>query len=656
MFFECDMIFGMSRTMNLILDLLPPLVGGLPVAGCPDSKTLSIPLQPSNITNMKHFNPVTRKFLTTVAFLSLCSPLFSQEMDKMWGKSVVKLRAEDAKRGQLFEQGNYAMFIHWGLYSQLANKVKDKTYYGIGEWIMNPRMAGIPVAEYEELAKTFNPDKFDAKAIAKLAKDAGMKYVVITSKHHDGFAMYDSKSNDFNVDKATPFNYDPMKDLAKACKEVGIGFGFYYSHNQDWTFPGGNGGPATDADGKPANFDDYFAKKCLPQVKEITSEYGPIEIVWFDTPGNMPKKYVEELVAVVRKNQPNAMICGRAGHGLGDYQSLGDMEVPVSNEPGLWETVDTTNDSWAYAWYDQNWKAPKLILERLIATVARGGTYMLNIGPRGDGSVPQNAANTLRVSGEWIHRYPQVVYGTDASPWQHALPWGDVTVKDKTMFLTVSQWPTNGKLYLPGLKTGIKSAKVLRGAESETIEYQNENGWICFTVPAAAPEKLISVIQLELEAKPEADPCFGIDPDTNTDLLSEFATVKGAKKETKQWMEKFGEWKHTNQISEWEPDSAATWEVNVLKPGSYQVDLTYAGEPRLVWSVAVEGGETIQNQQNASLNYQSFQIGWLNFPKPGKYRVNVSCIEGNTKTASLKSISFTAIPGISLPIDKVTSN
>jgi alpha-L-fucosidase len=577
-------------------------------------------------------------------------------MDKMWGKSVVKLRAEDAKRGQLFEQGNYAMFIHWGLYSQLANKVKDKTYYGIGEWIMNPRMAGIPVAEYEELAKTFNPDKFDAKAIAKLAKDAGMKYVVITSKHHDGFAMYDSKSNDFNVVKATPYNYDPMKDLAKACKEVGIGFGFYYSHNQDWTFPGGNGGPEKDAEGNAADFDDYFVKKCLPQVKEITSEYGPIEIVWFDTPGNMPKKYVEELVAVVRKNQPNAMICGRAGHGLGDYQSLGDMEVPVSNQPGLWETVDTTNDSWAYAWYDQNWKAPKLILERLIATVARGGTYMLNIGPRGDGSVPQNAADTLRVSGEWIHRYPQVVYGTDASPWQHALPWGDVTVKDKTMFLTVSEWPTNGKLYLPGLKTGIKSAKVLRGAESETIEYQNENGWICFTVPAAAPEKLISVIQVELEAKPEADPCFGIDPDANTDLLSEFATVKGAKKETKQWMEKFGEWKHTNQISEWEPGSAATWEVNVLKPGSYQVDLTYAGEPRLVWSVAVDGGETIQNQQNASLNYQSFQIGWLNFPKPGKYKVNVSCIEGITKTASLKSISFTAIPGISLPIDKVTSN
>jgi alpha-L-fucosidase len=582
--------------------------------------------------------------MLALAALGLCSSLYSQEMDKMWGESVVKLRAADAKRGQLFEEGNYAMFIHWGLYSQLGNKVHGKTYYGIGEWIMNPRMANIPIPEYKELARTFNPIKFDPKAIAQLAKDAGMKYIVITSKHHDGFAMYDSKSNDFNVVQATPFKHDPMKDLAKACKEMGIGFGFYYSHNQDWTFPGGNRGPSSDAEGNPANFDDYFLKKCLPQVKEITTEYGPIEIVWFDTPGNMPKKYVEELVSVVRKNQPNAMICGRAGHGLGDYQSLGDMEVPVSNEEGLWETVDTTNDSWAYAYYDENWKAPKLILERLIATVARGGTYMLNIGPRGDGSVPENAADTLRKSGEWIHRYPQVVYGTGPSPWQHALPWGDVTVKDNTIFLAVSQWPASGKLYLPGLKTGIKSAKLMKGAESVAIEHTRENGWTCFTVPAASPEKLVSVIQVDLEGKPKADHCFGIDPEATTEILSEFATVKGATKESKRWMEKFGEWKHTTQISDWEPAGAATWEFNVLKPGNYQVDLTYAGEPRLVWTVGVEGGQTIRNQQNASHNYQTFEVGWLKFPKPGKYKVHVACVEGNTKTASLKSISFTAIP------------
>ena len=629
---------------------------------------------------MKMNEKITSACLLALTTVGLLSSVQSQEMDKMWGESVVKLRADNAKRGQLFDQGNYAMFVHWGLYSQLGNKVNGKTHYGIGEWIMNKQMANIPIPEYKELAATFKPDKFDAKAIAKLAKDAGMKYVVITSKHHDGFAMYDSKSNDFNVVKATPYGHDPMKDLAKACKDEGIGFGFYYSHNQDWTFPGGKNGPTTDADGKPASFDDYFAKKCRPQVEEITSAYGPIEIIWFDTPGNMPKKYVEELVAVVRKNQPNAMICSRAGHGLGDYQSLGDMEVPVANVEGLWETVDTTNDSWAYAWYDENWKSPKLILERLIATVARGGTYMLNIGPRGDGSVPEHAAETLRTSGEWIHRYPQVVYDTDASPWKHALPWGDVTVKGNTLFLSVSKWPASGKLYLPGLKTGIKSAKLLDGAKSETMNYQTENGWTCFTVPTTAPEKLISVIQVDLQGKPEADTCFGLDPDASTEILSDFATVKGASKETKKWMEKFGEWKHVTQISKWEPNGAATWEVNVLKPGNYQVDLTYAGDNalqkagsdlndgdqledvtysgknRLVWTVAVEGGETIQNQQNASHNYQSFPIGWLNFPKPGKYKVSVGCIEGNLETGSLKSISFTAIPEAASKIDKVTSN
>jgi alpha-L-fucosidase len=167
-------------------------------------------------------------------------------MDKLWGDSVIKLRAENAERGQLFNEGNYAMFIHWGLYSQLANKVDDKTYYGIGEWIMNPRMAGIPVAQYKNLASTFNPEKFDAPGIAKLAKDAGMKYIVITAKHHDGFAMYDSKASDFNVVDATPWNKDPMKELSAACRAEGLGFGFYYSHNQDWTFPGGGRGPKVD--------------------------------------------------------------------------------------------------------------------------------------------------------------------------------------------------------------------------------------------------------------------------------------------------------------------------------------------------------------------------------------------------------------------------
>ena len=565
------------------------------------------------------------------------------KMNEMWGDSVVKLRAENASRGQLFDEGNYAMFIHWGLYSELGNQVDGKTYYGIGEWIMSPRMAGIPIPKYKELAGTFNPVNFNAKAIASIAKDAGMKYIIITAKHHDGFAMYHSQANDFNIVDATPWKKDPMKELSAACRAAGLGFGFYYSHNQDWTFPGGGRGPKVDEEGNPATFDDYFVKKCLPQVEEITTQYGPIEIVWFDTPGKMPKKYVEQLVEVVRKNQPNALVSGRAGHGLGDYQSLGDMEVPRKNVEGLWESVDTTNDSWAYAWYDQYWKSPKEILHRLIACVGRGGTYMLNIGPRGDGSVPQRAAQSLRQSGEWIRRYPQVVYGTQASPWEHALPWGDVTRKDNTLFLCVFDWPTSGNLYLPNLETEIESAQLLNGDNAKSLNWKKTDCCVVFDLPPSAPEQLVSVIELKLKGEPVVDPVWALDPNISTEILAEFATVENANKSEKRWMEKFGEWKSVVHADGWKDGSKAIWEIDVVEPGEYNVSLNYSGEGRLVWAVGIEEGERIQNQQNASHNYQEFPIGWVKFPKPGRYQIFATCIEGELEKASLKAIRFDRI-------------
>ena len=565
------------------------------------------------------------------------------DMDHLWGARVVKLRAEDGKRGQLFDQGNYAMFIHWGLYSQLGNKVDGETYYGIGEWIMNQRMAGIPIAEYKKLANNFNPVDFDARAIAKLARDAGMKYIVITAKHHDGFAMYESQACDFNIVDATPWGKDPMKDLAAACREQGLGFGFYYSHNQDWTFPGGGGGPQVDASGKPATFDDYFEKKCLPQVREITTQYGPIEIVWFDTPGKMPKHYVEKLVEVVHKNQPGALVSGRAGHELGDYQTLGDMEVPIVNVDGLWESVDTTNDSWAYAWYDENWKSPKQILERLVACVARGGTYMLNIGPRGDGSVSARCATALRHAGDWIARYPQVIYDVQGSPWKHSMPWGDVTQKDNVLFLTVFEWPASGELYLPNIEQDVREARLLLGSDSTELLCQRRGKHVVVQVPAKAPESLVSVIKLTFSEKPTVDPVLTLDPEAMTELAVEFADVNGVKKSEKRWMEKFGEWKRIVHGHEFGADADLSWEVDVLVPGEYQVSLNYAGEGRLVWHVGIDGGESIQNQQDSSHNYQTFPIGWINFPKNGRYRVSVQCLEGDVGKASLHAILFDAV-------------
>lgn len=565
-----------------------------------------------------------------------------QEMDEMWGDQSTRQKDVPFERSAMFDQGNYSMFVHWGLYSNIANKWKDSTYYGISEWIMHPRRAGIPVDEYKAEAKRFNPVNFDAGAIAKLAKDAGMKYIVITSKHHDGFAMYDSKVNDFNIVQASSYGIDPMKELAKACKELGLGFGFYYSHNQDWTFPGGNGGPTVNDQGKEVGFDYYFKEKCLPQVKEIVTKYGDIDLVWFDTPGDMKKEYVEKLVKVVRKHQPNAMISGRAGHGLGDYESLGDMNIPLKNLPGLWETVDVTNDSWGYAWYDENWKSPGQILRNLISTVARGGTYMLNVGPTPDGSIPVRAQKALEASGKWIAKYPQVIYGAGASPWGRALPWGDVTVaSDGKMNISVYKWPLDGTLWLPGLKNKITSAVLWVDGKGQALEYGRKGDWVNLALPAKRPEKLVSVIELQVEGTPMITIENSIDPVYTTEIPVDFATASGCTITEKRWMEKFGEWKHITQAQDWNESGHVTWEIEILEAGTYQTKLNYAGEGRLVWKIVSDEGFTVQNQQNSSSIYKYHEMGVMKFEKPGKHTITVSLVNGDRDKVSLNAISFT---------------
>jgi alpha-L-fucosidase len=599
--------------------------------------------------NLKIINIFFLHFLISL-FLSFNTQAQEKpkSMDKMWGETNTAYESLKNGKGKLFDEGNFGMFIHWGLFSNLGGVWDNKTYYGIGEWIMNPRMAGIPVADYKKIAKDFNPIEFDAKKIAQLAKDAGMKYIIITSKHHEGFAMFDSKVSDFNIVEATPFGRDPMHELSDACHELGLGFGFYYSHNQDWTAPGGTRGPKIDKNGKEVGFKDYFYNKCKPQVKEICTNYGEIDFVWFDTPGDMEEKYVVELAGMVRELQPKAMMCSRVGYGLGDYASVGDMEVPTKRIKGLWETADTNNDSWSYAWYDNNFKSPKVILSRLVETVARGGSYLFNVGPNNIGTIPKIGAEFLRKSGKWLKKYPQVVYDASASPWDYKLPWGDVTTKGNSIFLAVSDWPTDGKLYLPGLESKIKSARILNPEGSDiTVNYKQEKDqWVVFDIPFKAPEKLISIIELKFKNGSEItanDEILGIYPNTETELITEFGEVINAEQKNIRWMEKFGEWKHANQVSNWKENGSVTWNINVQKPGYYYVNLKYAGANRLVWKISTDENVTVQNQQAATEKYVSYNMGILEFKKPGKHTISVSLVEGDITTSSLKSIILVPI-------------
>ncbi len=290
--------------------------------------------------------------------------------------------ASEHGRGRWLRDSRFAMFIHWGLYSELAGEWQGKRYFGIAEWIM--KRARIPVADYERVSERFNPIDFDAGQWVKLAKAAGMRHIMITAKHHDGFAMFRSEASAYNIVDAAPFGRDPLAELAEACRAEGLRLGFYYSQSQDWHEPDAVG---NDWDAWPGerDFKRYLRRKAVPQIEELLTRYGPVAGIWFDTPGPITGEESKELVDLVHRLQPDCLVNSRIGNGLGDYDTLGDQEIPRLPRPGLWETPDTHNDTWAYSRCDTNWKSAREVAERLVRVVSRGGTGLLN-RPRGQRS------------------------------------------------------------------------------------------------------------------------------------------------------------------------------------------------------------------------------------------------------------------------------
>jgi alpha-L-fucosidase len=396
-----------------------------------------------------------------------------------------------------WREARFGMFIHWGLYSILAGEWAGQAVPGIGEWIM--LRARIPVKEYEPLARQFNPVNFNAAEWVSLTKRAGQKYLVITSKHHDGFSIFDSRVTDYDIVDATPLRRDPIKELAEECQKQGIPLCFYYSQTQDWHHPDGDGND-WDYDDSKKDFAGYLENYVKPQVRELLTNYGPIGLIWFDTPKRITAEQSQSLVDFVHELQPACLVCGRVGNHLGDYASTRDNVIPSEMLGVDWETPATINDTWGYKKNDHNWKSPTDLIRKLVDVVSKGGNYLLNVGPTADGVIPQPSVDRLLAMGRWLEVNGESIYGTEAGPIQ-GLHWCRTTAKPGRLYLHVFSWPVGGELRVLGTRLKVSRAYLLADPTRSALALRPREDVLEIKGPRDAPDPIDSVVVLELDGK-----------------------------------------------------------------------------------------------------------------------------------------------------------
>ncbi len=430
--------------------------------------------------------------------------------------AMITTTAESPQKDHLdwWREAKFGMFIHWGLYAVPAGEWEGKQIAGIGEWILNS--AKIKVEDYEALQKQFNPVKFNAKDWVDIAKSAGMKYIVITSKHHDGFCLFDSNHTDHDV-MSTPFKRDIMKELADACHAQDLRICWYHSI-MDWHHPDylpRRGWEQRSVEG--ADFDRYV-KHLRGQVEELLTNYGDIGVMWFDGEweASWLREYGRALYDLCRTLQPDVLVNNRVDKGRGGMAGMtargfaGDFGTPEQEIPstGLpdadWETCMTMNRHWGYNKHDHDYKSVEDLIHKLVDIASKGGNFLLNVGPTAEGEFPPESVERLAAIGRWMKVNGSSIYGTTASPFS-ALPWGRCTVRTDggttTLYLHVFDWPDDGELVLSGLGNQYTRAYLLTQSGRDLAVTRGVAD-IRISVPANAPDPVCSVVALEITGKP----------------------------------------------------------------------------------------------------------------------------------------------------------
>ncbi len=473
-----------------------------------------------------------------------------------------------------WREAKFGMFIHWGVYAVLAGEYKDTRD---AEWIM--RGGKIPADRYREYAKGFTAENYDPAAWADLAKKAGMRYVVITSKHHDGFALYPSEVTDWDAADAAGAKRDLLAPLAKAVRDQGMKFGLYYSHAQDWMHPGGAKWRYEEGSGwdeaHKGSFDKYLETIAVPQVREILTRYQP-DVLWWDTPVDMTAERAKPLIELL-KLRPGIIHNDRLGGGYHGDTKTPENYIPPAGYPGRdWETCMTMNDNWGFVRDDHDWKSFEEIIGQLVNIVSKGGNYLLNVGPDATGRIPQPSIDLLTRVGKWMEENGEAIYGAQASPFSCRVPWGRVTTKpdgsDTVLYLHVLDVPQDRKLLLPGLKNEVLSAGFLADGTNIELNTSRYGPYIQLPADNAGKGNVSTTLKLRIKGRPDVG-TIPILPDA--DGIYRLTPVDARLNGSLELGQVFG----LDRIGGWgDPAAEVSWDVKTIQSGTYRL-IVYSVTP-----------------------------------------------------------------------------
>ena len=544
-----------------------------------------------------------------------------------------------------WREARFGLFIHWGIYAVPAGTHRGKQIENIGEWIMH--YGRIPVAEYQQYAEQFNPVNYDPEAWVLMAKNAGMKYIVITAKHHDGFALFDSAASDWNIVKATPYGKDVLKPLAEAAQKHGIKLGFYYSQAQDWIHPGGSTWEGRWDPAQEGSMDDYLRDIAVPQVRELFTNYGEISILWWDTPIDMTPERAALFDGLVDL-QPGIIVNNRLLYGVDGDLRTPEQHIPATGLDYDWEACQTMNTTWGYKSYDDDWKSSTQLIRNLVDVASKGGNYLLNVGPMANGEIPPASIERLEAVGDWMRVNAASIYGTSASPFVR-LPWGRATKKAyenaTELYLHVFDWPADGLLRVDGLRSEVSGAYFLADFQQQVPIRKSSTG-VILELPEQALDPVDTVIVLKIKGELTVDRILpkqdeqGVLQLTMDDVNIHNPGYGGT-------LELIQEDDAAPYLDGWtDYRSRADWRVRIDQPGTFDVYAELVAEDAAgLLLIAGDGEQPITLQaSDESAGFETQRIGRISLA-PGETEIKLHPQESLWNPIKLRSLRLEPVAG-----------